>query len=1257
MTELDSKFSSLPADYQNVLGLAQDKHNIRVKPLQEIKGGRTGAYLYLTSVSSPVSKDVQHLILKLDHKNKKAKLDERERHKIAVSQAPAGFAQNHIASLAFDRVEFNEAIAIFYGVAGHSLHNYQPLSGYQQQNKLEKIFMMTSKLLISEWNNELIFEQAVSPWQLLDSWLGYRLQPGSNIENFLNDVCHIPHTTPGLIIQNNIFPNPLVYARTSQLWGNVRPIDTIVGFQHGDLNIGNILARFNENEADLDGYYLIDFALFKPQMPLLYDHCYLEISYLIRELNRVSFSSWVDLVKRFAEKDIIDIQQIPIELTGACAVIASGRRVFADWLKASHPSLSDDLWGQFWLAAVAAGLNYCNKSAITEKERLAGLIFAAAHMKRYHAMFGVSHPIEVKHIELDDFAVKKSSVNTKTAVAKGPIQHNLPAQPTPFIGRQNEISKTRQLLHREDVRLLTLTGPGGTGKTRLALQAVSDIQNGFSDGIYFVDIAPIRKPESVLAAIARTVGVRETSDRSLPEELKTQLQAKKLLLLLDNFEQVTAAGPNIHELLQDCPQVKVLVTSREALHVRDEHVYPVPPLALPGEDLGQHSIEQLTQFEGVRLFIERAAAIKPDFELTEKNAHTVAGICARLDGLPLAIELAAARIILFSPQALLERVSSRLKLLRGGAKDLPLRQQTLRDTIDWSYEILDENEQRLFSLLSVFTSCTFDAVEKVASNISLLNDTGIDIVEGVISLIDKSLVRRTDNESGEPRLYMLETIREYAIEKLAENPEFTSDARKAHAAYFSEFTQKQYSRLTGNQRDSALQEIEFEIENMRSSWHYWVSEKDIDQLNKLTNCLWLLYDARGWYHSTLELTTDLLNVLASIPSTPERAQQEITLRTSLARVLMAVKGCTPEVEEAYTAALELCQKYGEIPQSLPVLRSLASFYVYVADFEKSKRFGKQILDLAEQLDNVNMRAEGNLIYGYSIAFSGNIIKGLEYLEQGIAGYDPELPGSHSYRFGNNPGVTSHITSAMFMWMLGALDRSHEQGEKAIALANKLNHPFSISYALFHTGLLHFWMQEYKIAAEHAQTVLEIAGKHEFQIWKAIAICLNGSAISAMGRAQDGLTEIKLGLEMYTELKTPPVFWPLLLLLQAGAYVHANQPEKGLSIIHNALQIFGPESGNPLMSELIRLKGDVLLIVSQEKRKESELLFRKAAKIASGQQTLLLELRAHMSLYRLQKGTNNSEEYRQMLNETYSKFTEGFESADLKEARELLDILS
>jgi len=302
----------------------------------------------------------------------------------------------------------------------------------------------------------------------------------------------------------------------------------------------------------------------------------------------------------------------------------------------------------------------------------------------------------------------------------------LPRQASAFVGRKAELEEIDRRFEDETVRLLTLVGPGGVGKTRLALRAATDQADRFQDGAFLVDLAAAEDAESVLTAIARAIGLSETSDEPMLEALTRQLHEQRALLILDNFEQVTVAATVMVRLLQGCPGLRLLVTSREALRVRDEYLIWVPPLELPPGGLKQPSAEQLGRFEAVQLFVERAQAAKPDFRLTDDNAPAVAEICLRLDGLPLAIELATARINLFSPDALRDRLGSRLQLLRSGARDLPARQQTLRATIEWSYRLLEPAEQRLFDVLSVFSGAGLDAVEVVVGGLDGTSEAAAD---------------------------------------------------------------------------------------------------------------------------------------------------------------------------------------------------------------------------------------------------------------------------------------------------------------------------------------------------------------------------------------------------------------------------------------------------------------------------------------------------------------------------------------------------
>jgi class 3 adenylate cyclase len=279
--------------------------------------------------------------------------------------------------------------------------------------------------------------------------------------------------------------------------------------------------------------------------------------------------------------------------------------------------------------------------------------------------------------------------------------NNLPPQPTPLIGREKEVAEVCQRLSRPEVRLLTLTGPGGTGKTRLALQAAAELTQEFDEGVFFISLAAIRDPQLVVGVVAGTLGVKEEGGQPLLESLEYYLGEKRMLLLVDNFEQVLEAAPMVTEMLSAAPNLKVLATSRILLRLYGEHEYAVPPLGLP-DPQRPPSVETLTHYEAVRLFLERSQASRADFSVTSDNASAVAEICVRLDGLPLAIELAAARIKVLPPKKLLDRLSDRLKLLTRGARDLPERQRTLRSTIEWSYGLLDEGEKTLFARLSVF---------------------------------------------------------------------------------------------------------------------------------------------------------------------------------------------------------------------------------------------------------------------------------------------------------------------------------------------------------------------------------------------------------------------------------------------------------------------------------------------------------------------------------------------------------------------------
>jgi predicted ATPase len=434
---------------------------------------------------------------------------------------------------------------------------------------------------------------------------------------------------------------------------------------------------------------------------------------------------------------------------------------------------------------------------------------------------------------------------------------NMPVQRTAFIGREREVTNLRQLLNRKDVRLVTLTGPGGIGKTRLALQVVTEMGDGFAGGVCFVSLSAVSRNESISAAIAQAIGLREVPGQSSSESLKEYVRGltQPLLLLLDNFEHLLSAGSDVAELLTLNPNLKVLITSQALLHVYGEHELPVPALAAPDIKSLPSAPEALLRFPAIALFLERAKAAKNNFTLTKENAPVVAAICSRLDGLPLAIELAASRIKLLSPTAMLTRLESSLNLLTGGARDLPVRQQTLRGTVEWSYSLLDAAEQSLFRRLSVFMGgCTLEAAEAVCDTKC---DLGMEVLNGMASMVDKSLTQQIDLPGQETRFLVLSAIREFALERLAASGE-ESATRRAHAAYYVVLAEECGGELSTH--PEWLERFDLEHQNFREAMEFLISTGDADWGMRLGSALFHFWEMREHFAEGRRLLERLLNL-------------------------------------------------------------------------------------------------------------------------------------------------------------------------------------------------------------------------------------------------------------------------------------------------------------------------------------------------------------------------------------------------------------
>lgn len=442
--------------------------------------------------------------------------------------------------------------------------------------------------------------------------------------------------------------------------------------------------------------------------------------------------------------------------------------------------------------------------------------------------------------------------------------NNLPTQLTSFIGRDDQVREAKQLL--ASARLLTLTGPGGTGKTRLSLQLATEVMDQFPDGVYFVPLAAVHDPELVPSAIAQALSIQSSGSHRPIDALVEYLRDKRTLLVLDNFEQLLAAAPLATNLLEASPGLRVLVSSRASLRVYGEQEFPVPPMTLP--DLrALPGLSALSQFEAVRLFIERAVAAKPDFAATNENAPAIAGICERVDGLPLAIELAAARIKLFSPQALLSRLDKSLSALGSGARDLPSRQQTLRNAIQWSYDLLDAGERCLLARFAVFArGGGLEQLELVCGPAKDLG--GREVVDVLDQLADQSLLRRVPDVE-EPRFLMLQTIREFAAERLEESGE-ADLVRDRHLEAFLALAQTAQSHLFGPQRKEWLDRLDADHDNFRKALEWCVRQEDAPRAMRLGASLWRYWQMRGHLHEGRRRMAEILALPTSRAFPTER---------------------------------------------------------------------------------------------------------------------------------------------------------------------------------------------------------------------------------------------------------------------------------------------------------------------------------------------------------------------------------------------------
>ena len=811
-----------------------------------------------------------------------------------------------------------------------------------------------------------------------------------------------------------------------------------------------------------------------------------------------------------------------------------------------------------------------------------------------------------------------------------------------LIGRDDELRQILDLAAAH--RLVTLTGAGGIGKIRLALAAAYRLMPQFAQAVWFADLAPLAAPDLVPVAVATAVSLEFAAGEIAPERVANALSGKKLLLVLDNCEHVIDAAVVMAEaLLRANPAAHVIATSREPLKADGERIYPVPPLAVPAEEPNG---DDPLRYGAVRLFVERARAAEPRFAASPRTGAVIAAICRRLDGLPLAIELAAARAAALGIDELAARLDDRFHLLTGGRRTALPRHQTLRATLDWSFELLTEPERMVLRRLAVFAG-GFD-LQAASATANSAEIAPAQVCAALANLVAKSLVTKELDATNAP-YRLLDTTRVYALEKLIEGGERERTARR-HAEYYRDLFERVEAEWEW------LSDYARQLDNLRVALD-WAFSPDGDPsigvaLTAAAIVLWLHLSLLHECRIRVEQALSVLRAGAC-----QDARREMKLQAALAGSYLYSKGPVHERGAAWAKALEIAESLHDAEYQLRSLYGLCSFHLATGQFRAALGFAQRFCTLAAVCPDPNEQLIGERVTGIAQHYLGDQVRAREHIERMLANFAPRVRASYTARFQWDQQVAARTFLARTLWLQGLPDQAVRAAENAVDDARSTNHAISMCYAMAHGPcVIALWVDDHAAAERYVAMLLDLSTRHAVPAWAHLSRCYQAVLLIRRGEIPGALRLLRTHLDQAGE-QLYVVNHVMFLGEMAEAFGRAGRFTDALASVEQALERSERNEERWLAAELLRIKGELLLLQGTAGGAAvAEDLFRQALEWARRQGALSWELRAATSLARLLGDQCRFDDATALLQPVYDRFTEGFDTADLKAAKGLLDVL-